>query len=198
MRVRSLLLAASAAAMLLVPASASFAQRGGRPQFGTIKSVDAAGKTFVVTVRRQQQEADVTVKTDGQTSYMKGLDNGAFTDLKAGAFAVFMGEGTPDTGITAREVFVLEKPGGATLGEVKSADATTKTITVTTGRAGGEQRDLAVKVTDKTKYLTGRQPAKWEDITAGKRVIVIGEGDPRQGPLTALYVRIVMAPGGGQ
>jgi hypothetical protein len=196
MRVRSLLLAATAAAVLLVPASVSVAQqRDGRPQFGMIKSVDAAGKSFVVTMRRQQQDADVTVKTDAQTSYMKGLDNGAFTDVKAGAFAAIIGEGTPETGLTAREVFVLEKPVGAALGEVKSADATAKTITITTGRAGGEQRDLPVKVTDKTKYLMGRQPAKWEDITAGKRVIVIGEGDARQGPLTALYVRIVMAPG---
>jgi hypothetical protein len=197
MRFRSVLVAAAAAVLLLAPASNSFAQRGGNARYGTIKSVDAAGKSMVVTVRRMNNETDVTVKTDDQTRYFRGVDQGAFGDLKAGAFIVFAGQGQPDTGISAREVFILEKAGGVANGAVKSVDAGGKSFVVVTGRPGGQQREVTVKVGDKTKFWSGRDAAKWEDVAAEKRVLVIGEGSPQTG-LTAIHVRILPAAGGGQ
>jgi len=197
MRFQSVLFAASAAALLLMPAQRLLAQqRGGRAQYGTIKSADATGKSFVVTVRRMGQEADVTVKTDDQTRYVHGVDQGAFGDIKEGRFAVFMGQGTPDAGITAREVFILDKPGGVQNGVVKSVDAAGKSFVITAGRAGGQQREVTVKVSDKTKFMAGRDAAKWEDVAAEKRVLIIGEGSAQAG-FTAYHVRILPAAGAG-
>src|SRR5262245_5544311 len=122
MRFRVALLAATAAVTLLAPAQAAFAQRqrGGGARVGKVKSVDAAAKSFVITARRMGQEADITIKTDDQTRWMHGLDNGTLADVKEGRFAIVLGQGMPDTGITAREVFILDKEGGAPTGVVKS------------------------------------------------------------------------------
>ncbi len=196
MRVRTILLVVGAVALVGSIASPSYAQgqRGRGPRMGTVKSVDTGAKTFVVTMRRMQQEQDVTIRTTAETSYHKGTDAGAFADVQAGRFAVILGEGMPAEGITAREVIVLEKQVAAMLGEVKSSDAGGKTLVITAGRPGGETRDVTIKVTDKTKYMAGRNAAKFEDLTAGKRVIVIGEGTAEAG-VTAMHVRVLMPPG---
>ena len=198
MRIRMLLTAASVLAVAVALAPSSFAQgRGGRATTGTVKSVDAGAKTFVVTTRRMNQEADVTIKTDDQSRFLKGGNAGTFADVKAGGFAVVFGMGMPDTGITARQVVLLEKPGGATTGTIKSADPAAKTLTLTVGRMGME-REVTIKASDKTKIMSGMDAGKWEDLTAGKRVMVIGEGNPRQGDFTAVVIRLVPAPGANQ
>jgi hypothetical protein len=198
MRFRSVLFVASAAVLLIASAQASYAQRGGgRATTGMVKSVDSAGKSFVVTTGRAGgQQRDVTIKTDDQTHYMRGADNGAFADVKEGKYAIVLGQGTPDTGVTAREVFVLEKQGGSATGAVKSVDAAGKSFIITTGRPGGQQREVTVKVNDKTKFFNGRESGKWEDVAAEKRVMIIGEGNNREG-FTAIAVRILPAGAGG-
>ena len=196
MRVRTLLFAA--AATLLV-ASPSFAQRGGGGfRTGTVKSIDAAGKSVVVTTMRMNQAMDVTIQVNDQTQL--GRVGGAtvtLADIKAGNHVVFMGGGAQGAPGPARVIFVSDKEVRAVPGTVKSADAGAKTIVVTTmGRGGAAGMDVTVKVSDATKYLSGRNAAKWEDVTAGKRVAIIGEGRPQAG-MTAMHVIILPEGAGG-
>jgi hypothetical protein len=200
MRCRSVLLVASAAVLLLAPASFAQGQRGNNMRGGAVKSADTGAKTFVVTMRGRganAQPTDVTIKTTDQTRYMHYGDNGTFADLKEGRYAFFLGEGTPDTGITAREVIVLDKPGAVQTGVVKSVDTAGNSFVITTGRPGGQQREVTIKVGDKTKYMAGREAAKWSDVAAEKRVSIVGEGTAREG-LSAVIVRILPAAAGGQ
>ena len=41
--------------------------------------------------------------------------------------------------------------------------------------------------------MNGREEGKWSDVTADKRVMVIGEGTPAEG-FTAYHVQILGAP----
>jgi hypothetical protein len=195
MRVRAVLQAAGMAALLVAP-TASFAQGGGRggPMAGVVKAVDTGAKTITVTVRgRMGMERDLTVKTNAQTAYEIGVDPAAFTDVKVGKNVVVVGQGSPQEGVTAQQVVISDKPLAVVRGAVKSADATAKTVIITS-RMGGSEQDVTVTTTDKTKLHAGTAAAKWEALTAGARVAVITEGTGRDPKVAGTHIYILPAP----
>jgi len=199
MGIRSGILAAALGVCLVAPA-ASFAQRqrGGGPISGVVKSIDTGAKTVTVTIRgRQGMEQDVTIKTDAQTIYgIAGGDAATFSDVKTGRTVVVLGQGTPQEGVTARNLVVFEKPVVVVRGAVKSADTAAKTVIITAG-TGGNAREVTVTTTDKTKLMGLREAAKWEDLAAGRRVFVVTEGTARDPKVAATYIWVLPAAAGG-
>jgi len=203
MRVRSTLLAAAAVALCLGAAGASQAQRQRPAAVGVVKSVDDAAKSFVVTMGRGQRQRDVTVKTDATTTFEKGgapgaaAAAGAFSDVTTGKYVVVAGDGTPDTGITAKTVRILARaPGRGVTGMVKSVDTAGKSMVVSAGR-GARTRDVTVKWNDQTRVMVGRQAGAASDIAVGKRVRIQGDGDPSAGVTATVITIVPPAPAGG-
>lgn len=208
MRVRTTFAVVAALALAFALAASSSAQvRRQRPAAqGMVKSVDETAKSFVVTTMPRGGGAaqDVTVKTDATTTFAKGVGPtaaaGTFDDVKAGKFVRVVGDGTPETGVTAKSVAVMDHaPARGTTGTIKSVDTASKSFVLTVGRAGRE-RDVTVKWTDETKVWIGRgaqaQPGQASDIAAGKRVSIQGEGNPTSG-YTATEIRVLPAAAGG-
>jgi len=186
-------------------AASSQAQRQRPAAQGMVKSVDETAKTFVVTMRRGAEARDVTVKTDASTTFTNGIGPnaaaGTFSDVKAGKFVRVMGDGTPETGVTAKTIAISDRaPVRATVGIVKSVDAAGHSFVLTL-RRGGQGRDVTVKWTDQTKVMLGRgaqaQAGSANDIATGKRVAVQGDGSPEAGyTATEIQVLPAAAPGG--
>jgi len=205
MRVPSTIAVVAALAISFGLAAGSQAQRARPAAQGMVKSVDATAKSFVVTTMRRGGEArDVTVKTDASTTFTKGIGPnaaaGTFADVTSGKFVRVTGDGTPETGVTAKTIAILERaPGRATVGVVKSVDAAGHSFVLTLRRAG-QERDVTVKWTDQTKVMLGRgaqaQAGSASDIATGKRVSIQGEGSPEAG-YTATQIQVLPAAPGG-
>lgn len=193
MRIRAFVFAAAASLLVAAPSFAQGQGRGGGgARVGAIKSVDAAAKSVTITTRgRMNAEMDVTITTNDQTKFSKAGESGAFSDLKAGAFAVVLGGGRMNQPAPASEIIVFDKRPGTANGVVKSVDAGTKTVTVTARGQGGAERDVTIKLTDSTKYRAMGAAAKMSDVAAGKRIVALGEGNQMTG-ITGAWLVIVL------
>jgi len=206
MRVPSTIAIVAAIALSFGLAASSQAQRQRPAAQGMVKSVDETAKTFVVTTTRRGAEArDVTVKTDASTTFTNGFGPnaaaGTFSDVKVGKYVRVAGDGTPETGVTAKTIAISDRaPARGTVGVVKSVDAAGHSFVLTL-RRGGQERDVTVKWTDQTKVMLGRgaqaQAGSANDIATGKRVSVQGEGSPEAGYTAAQIQVLPPAPPGG-
>ncbi len=79
------------------------APKGRGNNLGAVKSVDAAGNSFVVTQKDGTTDKDVKVVVDSNTRFA-GTDLKALSDLKAGDNVVIIGEKQSDGSIKARAV----------------------------------------------------------------------------------------------
>ena len=172
-KVNVLLLALSLLVCGAVTAGA--AERGAKPKaegfFGQVKSVDLAGKSFVVERKVRRESKEVTVKFDDKTKF---LLNGEASTADA---ALVVGQEV--RGRIVDEMAVVVEAGKAPQwfgGAVKSVDLAAKSFVVTrtwkNKKTGQEvSKDLTVKFDDKTKFVLDGQASTADAVlVAGKEV----------------------------
>ena len=131
---------------------------------GQIKSIDASGKSFVLTTKAL---GDVTINVDANTKYqVPGNKSATLNDLKVGNRVVVMAmeSSSGDLALSVRVMPVT------LVGQIKSIDTTAKTFVLTTKNQG----DVTITVNANTKIVvTNDKDAEFEDLKVGNRVVVI-------------------------
>lgn len=82
---------------------------------GTVKSVDAANNTLVITAKVNNADTDVTVKVDSATKFA-GNNLKSLSDLKAGENVVIVGEKQSDNSIKATAIARMPNGNGGPRG----------------------------------------------------------------------------------
>ncbi|MBI4289387.1 MAG: hypothetical protein HY671_13300 [Chloroflexi bacterium] len=128
---------------------------------GQVKSVDLAGKSFVLTTRNT---GDITIKVNSKTRFQLYTGNDArLDDLKVGSRVTASVVETSE-GNVALQVKLLPIP---VSGQIKGLDQSSKSFVLTTKDKG----DVTIKVDSKTQFHLYRgEDAKFQDLEVGNRV----------------------------
>ncbi len=144
-------------------------QRKGGEFWGTILSIDATAKSFVMKPKERSQQ---TVKTDVDTEIFQGNRAGEFTDLAVGQSVKVIGLWRKSQSIVEADRVNIKLT--EIEGTVAAVDCTAKTLTVNR-KYKGEVQSWAVTLTDQTVIRDKElDPIACADIKVNDRVSVRG------------------------
>ncbi len=123
-------------------------QRKGSLFWGTILSIDATNKTFMLDPKHRKSLPDQTVLTTASTKFFQGNRQGDFDDLAVGMNVRVVGLWRKSLSkITADRVLIKLTEINGSVGAI---DCTAKTMSVVTNKGKESEKTWVIKLTDET------------------------------------------------